>query len=269
MDQDKSLRIKEAVKANFDASPAYYQDFEARYGFFHMLNGVLLREMGLAPNADILDIGCGTGASCLQMLEALPESRVWGLDNSPAMLESARASIGESERLTFVEGDAARLRDYFSFAFDAVIYSASIFLIPDYKESLRQARDLLKDSGRVGLTFMDGLYDSEGSNLLARAAEAANEDVSLRKAVKWAEFESFLREIFPRHRVWKEDFRLPEDLLRSFFSVPAMSAGLFPGVAYPERVSKVARLFDHMPSTEVLFRWMLVVGEQKKSGSEN
>jgi ubiquinone/menaquinone biosynthesis C-methylase UbiE len=263
MDQDKSTKIKEAVKANFDASPTFYQDFESRYGFFRMLNSVLLRKIELPGNADILDVGCGTGASCLQMLEFLPQSRVWGLDNSQAMLESARAAIGESERLTFVEGDAARLRDYFSFPFDAVIYSASVFLIPDYRESLRHARDLLKDGGRVGFTFMDGLYDAEGDNLFARAAEAANEKISLRKPVKWSEFEAFLRELFPRHRVWHEDFILPDDLLRSFFAVPAMSAGLFPGIEYSERLRKIARVFDHMPTTEILFRWMLVVGEKE------
>jgi SAM-dependent methyltransferase len=262
MDQEKSTKIKEAVRANFDASPALYRDFESRYGFFHMLNSALLREMELPENADILDVGCGTGASSFQMLEFLPRSRVWGLDNSPAMLEIGRAAIAESERVTFVEGDASRLRDFFNFSFDAVIYSASVFLIPDYTESLRQARDLLKDGGRVGFTFMDGLYDSKGDNLFGKAAEAANEKLSLRKPVKWSEFEEFLCELFPRHRVWHEDFKLPEDLLRSFFSVPAMSAGLFPGVEYPERVSKIARVFDHMPTAEIFFRWMLVVGEK-------
>ncbi len=264
MDQDKIARIKEAVKVNFEASPAYYRAFEDRYGFFRMLNGVLLGEMGLSQNADILDVGCGTGASCLQIREFLPQSSVWGLDNSPAMLESARAAIGESERLTFVEGDAARLRDYFSFPFDAIIYSASIFLIPDYEESLKQACDLLKDKGRVGMTFMDGLYDAEGNNLLAKAADAAKEEVSLRKPVKWEEFESFLHEIFPVHRFRREEFRLSAALLRAFFSIPAMSAGIFPGIAYSERLSRVRRLFDHMPTTEILFRWMLVVGEKAR-----
>jgi ubiquinone/menaquinone biosynthesis C-methylase UbiE len=265
MDDAKITKIKNAVKGNFEQSPAAYQSFEERYGFFRRLNQALVVGMELPPNADILDVGCGTGASCLQLLEALPKSRVWGLDNSPAMLETARSSIGESDRLSFVEGDAARLVDRFSFPFDAIIYSASIFLIPDFTESLRQAHGLLKKNGRIGLTFMDGLYDPDGKNLMEIADREAKQGVSLRKPVSLPAFQSFFAEVFPQHKFWRKNFRLPEDLLREFFSIPAMSAGLFPGIEYPTRVSKVARLFDHLPQGEVLFRWILMVGERPES----
>jgi ubiquinone/menaquinone biosynthesis C-methylase UbiE len=265
MDQGKITKIKAAVKGNFEVSPAAYQSFETRYGFFRRLNEALVSGMALSADADILDVGCGTGASSLQLVEALPKCRVWGLDNSPAMLEAARSTIGESDRLSFVEGDASRLADHFSFQFDAIIYSASIFLIPDFSESLRQARDLLKKDGKIGLTFMDGLYDPDGNNLLELADREAKEGVSLRKPVSLPEFQGFFAEIFARHKYWREDFRLPEDLLRDFFSIPAMSAGLFPGIEYSIRVAKVARLFDHLPQTEVLFRWVLMVGERPDS----
>lgn len=262
MDEDKVAKIKRAVRENFESSPALYHSFEERYGFFRSLNEGLLRGMSLPESADILDVGSGTGASSVQILEALPKCRVWGLDNSPAMLETARSTIGESDRLTFVLGDAAKLPHYFSFKFDAILYSASIFLIPDYQDSLKQGHDLLKDKGSVGLTFMDGLYDAKDNNLLAVADQEAKEGVSLKKPVNLEKFQSLFADIFPRRRVWKEDFQLPEQLLREFFSIPAMSAGLFPRIEYPERLRKVARLFDHIPKTQILFRWMLMVGQK-------
>jgi ubiquinone/menaquinone biosynthesis C-methylase UbiE len=262
MDQDRIAKIKQAVRSNFESSPAQYRSFEERYGFFRSLNEALLSSMLLPHAADVLDVGCGTGASSLQILEALPNATVWGLDNSPAMLETARSTIGVSERLTFVQGDAARLSDYFDFPFDAIIYSASIFLIPDYQQSLRQAHDLLKQAGSVGLTFMDGVYDLGGNNLLALADQEANTGVNLRKPVKLEEFQLFFGEVFGRQRAWHEDFQLSEALLREFFSIPAMSAGLFPRIPYEERVKKVARLFDHMPRSQSLFRWVLMVGKK-------
>jgi cyclopropane-fatty-acyl-phospholipid synthase len=262
MDEAKILKIKQAVKSNFQSSPAHYQSFEERYGFFQRLNGQLLSRMNLPPDADILDIGCGTGASCVQILSALPRSRVWGLDNSSAMLETARNNIGESERLTFVEGDAANLTEHFDFSFDAIIYSASIFLIPDYQQSLRQAKTLLKPSGSVGLSFMDGIYDSGNNNLFALADQEAKTGVSLRKAVNLTEFHGFFAETFSSGLSWNEDFLLAEELLREFFSIPAMSAGLFPGLPYEDRVARVSLLFDHMPGTSRLFRWMLMVGQK-------
>jgi len=262
MDPTKIARIKEAVKANFEDSPSFYQAFENRHGFFGKLNAALLAGMSIPEAAEILDVGCGTGASCLQILQAVPRSRVWGLDISPAMLEEARNMVGESDRLSFIEGDAGKLTQYFDLPFDAIVYSASIFLVPDFRESLRQARDLLKPHGSVGLTFMDGLYDSEGNNLIAAADQIAREGVSLKRAVNLAEFQSFVEELFPSHVFRHEDFRLSDELLREFFSVPAMSAGLFPGIAYPDRVQKVRRLFDAMPQADKLFRWALMIGNK-------
>jgi ubiquinone/menaquinone biosynthesis C-methylase UbiE len=264
MDQHKITKIKDAVRGNFDASSDRYLAFEEKRGFFRALNAALLSRMQLPEAADILDVGCGTGASSVQLLEAIPWSRVWGLDCSPGMLEAARSRVGESDRLAFVEGDAARLSEYFAFPFDAVIYSASVFLIPDYRESLREAADLLKEGGQVGLTFMDGLYDWDGNNLFQRADEVAGEGVSLKKPVKMAELQMFFRGAFPVHESWNEDFMLPEDVLKEFFSIPAMSAGLFPGIEYSERVRKVTALFRHMPTGEILFRWMMMRGQKSR-----
>jgi len=260
MEENKIEKIKRAIKGNFDASPVQYQIFEERYGFFRRLTETLLKRMELQANAEVLDIGCGTGASCLQILAAVPGSRVWGLDNSPAMLSAARSCVEESHRLTFIEGDAARLRDYFDFKFDAIIYSASIFLVPDYRKSLEHARSLLKPGGSVGLTFMDGPYDSENNHLLEMTEKVVKQGLSLKRPVNWGEFESFFSEIFPKRESWIENFRLPKDVLKEFYSIPAMSAGIFPAVNYSERVKKVALLFDHISKTEINVRWRVMVG---------
>jgi len=262
MEQKKIEKIKAAVKGNFDLSPDLYQRFEDEHGFFRELNERLLRLMDPPPGAVVLDIGCGTGASCRQILDAIPQSSVRGLDISPAMLQQARATIGESERLVLVEGDAARLTDYFDTDFDAIVYSASMFLVPDFRESLNQARSLLKSGGTVGVTFMDGVFDPEGSNLMAVADQIAGEGLSLRKPVRLDDFQVFFSETFSDHRYEAAEIRLPLDVLKAFFSIPAMSAGLFPGVEYPERVRKIARVFDHIPEREPIFRWILMVGRK-------
>ena len=217
--------------------------------------------MNVPEGARILDIGCGTGASSAQLLNAVPKCKVYGLDNSSAMLDTARARIGESDHLRFIHGDAAELTSSFDIKFHAIIYSASIFLIPDYKNSLLQSHDLLETGGSVGLTFMDGLYTVEGKLALALADKEAGEGVSLRKPVDIAGFHDFFRKTFARERSWKEDMRLPIEELRDFYTVPAMSAGLFPKIPYQERVKKVARLFDHFPNTVCFFRWMFMIGD--------
>ncbi|MEW6347881.1 MAG: class I SAM-dependent methyltransferase [Thermodesulfobacteriota bacterium] len=264
MSTDKINRIKDAVRANFDDSPEQYQDFEEATGFFRALNSALLGEMGVGDNCRILDVGCGTGASTRHMLDHIPHCRVWALDISPRMLETARRLVGESERVRFVEGDGARLTEYFDTRFDAVVYSASVFLIPDYRESLRQARELLGPGGRIGLTFMDGLYGPEDENLVSKANEQAQIGASLRRPVQIGDFLEDFGSDFPEHRVWVEDFHQPHEQLRGFFSVPAMSAGLFPGLAYEQRVRKVNELFDFLRDTPIRFRWRLIVGTKPR-----
>jgi ubiquinone/menaquinone biosynthesis C-methylase UbiE len=261
--QAKTVKVKEAVRNNFEQSPDYYQSFEDRFGFFGGLNRRLTAGMSFGPEPLILDIGCGTGASCGQMLEVEPTARVWGLDISGAMLRIAKDRFSACDRAQFVEGDAATLPKYFDFQFDAIIYSASIFLIPDYQESLKQAAKLLKQEGMIGLTFMDGVYDADNRNLLALADEIVHEGISLKKPVKLAEFNEFFSGVFPERKTWDENIEASVDILREFFSIPAMSAGLFPGIPYPERVCKVNKIFDNLPDSEPLFRWAMTVGRKR------
>ena len=260
MDPIKIGKIKQAVKGHFEESPDYYQSFENKYAFFRDLNEALVSRMNLPEQAHIMDVGCGTGASCRQIAKAVPGCKVWGLDISPAMIEKARTYTRESDRVIYVEGDAAKLADYFDLSFDAIIYSASIFLVPDYQESLRQARDLLRNRGIVGLTFMEGLYDEQGNNAVAIAAQDSDLGVSLKRPVKIDEFYSFFVKMFPGNESWTKDFHLPRELLKEFYSVPAMSAGLFPGMEYSIRVQKVERLFQLLTGSRIVFRWRLMIG---------
>ncbi|MDQ1240308.1 MAG: hypothetical protein QG577_2494 [Thermodesulfobacteriota bacterium] len=112
------------------------------------------------------------------------------------------------------------------------------------------------------MTFMDGLYDENGRNLLAQADIHAKQGVSLRKPVVLTDLISFLNELFPSVQQKTEDFELQRDMLQDFFSVPAMSAGLFPGFAYEARLEKVTRLFAYLPESKMLFRWVLLVARK-------
>jgi len=261
MDDLKIAKIKTAIRSNFEESPAIYQAFEERRGFFRNLNAKLLARMAIPAGARILDVGCGTGASSIHMLQTVTDSEVWGLDISPAMLCAARERGAHMPRLHFVEGDGARLRDAVDGPFEAIVYSASIFLIPDYPESLKQARELLRQGGKVGLTFMNGFYQSDGENALAVADRAAQEGLSVKRPVKLAEFVEVFAGIFHDPLTWHEDLRLPVNVVREFFSVPAMSAGLFPGLPYDERLLKVQRLFNRLSDRENYFRWNFMVGQ--------
>lgn len=262
MDAQKVDKIKSAVRRNFEVSPVHYDEFESRYGFFKELNAKLLSTMNPTASQKILDIGCGTGASSIQLAQACPGARVYGLDNSPAMLEKARMNFPANDRLVFVEGDAAALDSCMEQSFDAIIYSASIFLIPDFRESLKQAHGLLRENGKMGLTFMDGVYSDSGANLLQESELGLELGLSLKKPVSLADLENHVKSLFKSVELSVEDFRLPRQQVQEFFSIPAMSAGLFPMLPYEKRLENISRVFQRMPGNEVLFRWILIVGSK-------
>lgn len=267
MNQDLHRRIRNAVRSNFEASPNDYESFEERNGFFADLNAALLERMDLPPDARVLDIGCGTGASCREILTRLPRSRVWGLDFSPAMLARARQALDAfSGRLHLVEGDAGRLSDAVEGPFDGILYSASIFLIPDFTSSLEQAARLLRAGGRVGLTFMDGVYDRRGANAIAEAETELGTGVSLKKPVRLDRLGEAFERVFAGARTERVDFPASPSFLEDFFSVPAMSAGLFPDRPYPRRIEDLRRIWDHLAGSELVFRWVLMTGRKRDDG---
>jgi len=51
---------------------------------------VLARLQGLAPDATVLDVGCGTGRVTEALLELVPRGRVLAMDASADMVELAR-----------------------------------------------------------------------------------------------------------------------------------------------------------------------------------
>jgi ubiquinone/menaquinone biosynthesis C-methylase UbiE len=248
-------RIKTAIRSNFEQSPDLYDKFETDFGFFRELNSKLTAGLCMFRGARILDIGCGTGASTSQLIESFPSAKIWALDISPAMLDRAKQNIN-NPNITFIQGDAAALDKLFTDGFDAIVYSASIFLIPDYVKSLEQTKKLLKSSGSVFFTFMDGVY-SDDENLFKRAETSLQLGISLKKPVMMSEFKGVFEGLFTQSIHWQEDFALKVEQLRQFFSVPAMSAGLFPSISYPLRVEKINSLFDYIEKLdmEILFRW--------------
>lgn len=140
-------RYKEKSRATFDAQATTYdttmQGAHARRLYPHVLAALA----GLPDAAELLDLGCGTGALARLVLEQRPASRVTGLDLAPNMVARARTNLlSFGERARVVEGDSDRLpfRDE---SFDAAYCNDSFHHYPDPEKSAFELWRVLRPGG--------------------------------------------------------------------------------------------------------------------------
>lgn len=101
---------------------------------------------GLAPDAQVLDVGCGTGDLSIEIFERTA-ARVVGLDFCRPMLDLAKQ---KSSRLPFIEGDGLRL-PFADATFDALTAGFVVRNLADVEDGLREFRRVLKPRGVVAI----------------------------------------------------------------------------------------------------------------------
>lgn len=113
-----------------------------------------LAEIELPEGAEILEVGCGTGAVARVLARWPRVSRVVGVDPSTAFLARARALARELDTLSFVEGDgrALRLSDE---SFDVVVLHAVLSHVPLPERVVAEAFRVLKPGGALAVFDAD------------------------------------------------------------------------------------------------------------------
>ena len=112
---------------------------------------------GLRPasGATVLEIGTGTGRNLIQAARYYPDATFFGIDVSTEMLTSAITAIarnGLKGRVRVAHGDATAFdpRALFGLpAFDRVMISYSLSMIPNWQAVLERAASSLKDGGSL------------------------------------------------------------------------------------------------------------------------
>jgi S-adenosylmethionine-diacylgycerolhomoserine-N-methlytransferase len=112
---------------------------------------------GLSPprGGSVLEIGCGTGRNLVKLARAYPGLRCCGLDVSAEMLGTAGASLrraGLAGRIQLAQADATSFDPMALFgraAFDRIVISYALSMIPPWREALAQAACCLAPSGSL------------------------------------------------------------------------------------------------------------------------
>lgn len=109
--------------------------------------------LAIAPEADWIDVGCGTGVVSSTILARCAPARVVGIDPSEAFLEAARAQIGDSrfrcrqgsgEALSFADGE-------FSVAVSGLVLN----FVGDKSKAVAEMSRVVSPGGSVALYVWD------------------------------------------------------------------------------------------------------------------
>ncbi len=111
----------------------------------------------LAPRSgdSVLEIGCGTGRNLIRAAGAYPDARFFGLDVSREMLDTAETAIrraGLADRIAVAQGDATAFDPAALFgraAFERVMISYALSMIPPWREALAHALDVVAPGGSL------------------------------------------------------------------------------------------------------------------------
>lgn len=122
-----------------------------------------VRELRLNPGASVLEIGCGTGLNFGRLALAVgPNGRIVGLDFVRPMLQQAilkarQIMAANQAHVWLVQADGAELP--LANGWDAVLFSYSLTMIPQWRRALAEAIRVLKPGGRMmALDFSDARW---------------------------------------------------------------------------------------------------------------
>jgi trans-aconitate 2-methyltransferase len=128
----------------------------------------LLARVPLAECALAYDLGCGPGNSTELIVERFPGARVVGLDNSPAMLESAR------KRLPGTPFELADISEWQPAQAPDLIYSnATLQWVPGHETLVPRLFSMLAPGGVLAVQMPDNMQEASHRAMADVASQPA------------------------------------------------------------------------------------------------
>ena len=129
--------------------------YDATRKYFLLGRDELIGQLDVPENGTVLEVACGTGRNLAKIGARYRSARLFGFDISSEMLETAASNVargGVRGRTALAQGDATQFDPEAMFgvaAFDRIVISYSLSMIPDWESALREAARHLAPGGSL------------------------------------------------------------------------------------------------------------------------
>lgn len=128
----------------------------------------LVAQIGATDPRRVVDLGCGPGNLTAVLAQRWPGATVTGTDNSPEMIDAARASSAQTaQNLEFAIGDVRSWRP--EHPVDVIVCNAVLQWVPGHEELLPRWADHLALGGWLAFQ-MPGNFDQPSHAIVAEMA---------------------------------------------------------------------------------------------------
>lgn len=131
---------------------------------------LLLERAGLEPGMRVLDIGCGTGTSTIEIAGRIaPSGQVFAVDIAATLLEEARSRAENVPGTSFALADA-QTHPFELAAFDACVSRFGVMFFSDPVQAFRNMASALKPGRRLVFAAWCGVEDNPWFRIPAEIA---------------------------------------------------------------------------------------------------
>ncbi len=176
MDPATSVNAKQRELWNTQTADYWIRQKSALDKLLQPLTDLLLEAANLAGSEQVADIGCGTGATALQIASALDDGgHVIGIDISRKLIHSAVRAAEEAgiNNVAFIEADAARFE--FDKAQDLLVSRCGVMFFGDLVRAFSRLRKGLQPGGRLLLAVWCSPEANEWYQFPMQCVEAFSE----------------------------------------------------------------------------------------------
>ena len=129
--------------------------YDATRKYYLLGRDPMIAGLSVPREGTVLEIGCGTGRNLVKAAENYPDAKLFGIDISAEMLDTARRAAeraGIEDRVRLDRADAAQFdpeRLFGQTGFDRIFISYAVSMIPQWQSVIRESIRHLNTGGEL------------------------------------------------------------------------------------------------------------------------